>query len=121
MSTAACNTRRAHSRLCRSLELLQLLDQKWSNMDAGLSVYPLVYLNNCAFSTLKCTRTLTQFMSDAMQNLAQSSPFPLNMVQSTHTLDELKGMQGPKVRLRNTHTCALRNTMTFHAMMVLIC
>eukprot|EP00045_Choanoeca_perplexa_P010094 m.100904 g.100904 ORF g.100904 m.100904 type:complete len:751 (+) comp15146_c0_seq2:104-2356(+) len=93
----------------RSLELLQLLDQLWGQ-DAGRSVYPLVYLNNCAFSTLKCARTVTSFMWDAMQNLKDrdassragnedSLPFPLDHVQSAHTMDELKGIQGPKIIL----------------------
>eukprot|EP00730_Choanoeca_flexa_P000243 TRINITY_DN10111_c0_g1_i3.p1 TRINITY_DN10111_c0_g1~~TRINITY_DN10111_c0_g1_i3.p1 ORF type:complete len:744 (+),score=211.36 TRINITY_DN10111_c0_g1_i3:109-2340(+) len=81
----------------RSLELLQLLDQKWSNADAGLGVYPLIYLNSCASSTLKCARTLTQFMSDKMQVQAQAEPFPLHTVRSSHVLDELQGITAPKV------------------------
>lgn len=78
----------------RSLELLQVLDKQWSDANTGLSVYPLVYLNTCAYSTLKGARTLTQFMSEEVQNEAQSTPFALHKVDTMHTLDELKGLQG---------------------------
>lgn len=67
----------------RVLELLLLLEQLWTHADAGLTVYPLVFLSNVAESVLESAQKMVgSAMSPSLSRPCSSCPprgFPANV------------------------------------------
>lgn len=101
--------------MLRSLELLLLLDAMWSNTKAGLSVYPLFYLNYSSFNVINFARTMVrqatlllvtngnfkvEFMAERIMKsfeAARDIPFTLKNVVVINSIQEVEAVRGPKV------------------------
>lgn len=87
----------------RVLELAHLLDQLWSNADAGLSTYNLVVMSHVASSVSQFAQSQLEWMNDKLfkydSGSAKYNPFVLKNVTFCHSHQELMRVRSPKVVL----------------------
>uniref|UniRef100_A0A8R1DV18 Cleavage and polyadenylation specificity factor subunit 2 n=1 Tax=Caenorhabditis japonica TaxID=281687 RepID=A0A8R1DV18_CAEJA len=87
----------------RVLELAHLLDQLWSNADAGLSTYNLVMMSHVASSVVQFAKSQLEWMNEKLfkydSNSARYNPFTLKHVTLCHSHQELMRVRSPKVVL----------------------
>ncbi|KAF8385948.1 cpsf-2 [Pristionchus pacificus] len=86
----------------RVLEIAHLLDQLWSNKDAGLGAYNLVMLSHVASSVVRFAKSQIEWMSDkVMRSFEQGrfNPFQFDHVQLCHSHAEVDRIRSPKVVL----------------------
>ncbi|GMR31083.1 hypothetical protein PMAYCL1PPCAC_01278 [Pristionchus mayeri] len=86
----------------RVLEIAHLLDQLWSNKDAGLSGHNLVMLSHVASSVVRFAKSQIEWMSDKiMRSFEQGrfNPFQFDHVQLCHSHAEVSRIRSPKVVL----------------------
>lgn len=87
----------------RVLELAHLLDQLWSNADAGLSTYNLVMMSHVASSVVQFAKSQLEWMNEKLfkydSSSARYNPFTLKHVTLCHSHQELMRVRSPKVVL----------------------
>ncbi|TKR72525.1 hypothetical protein L596_019958 [Steinernema carpocapsae] len=86
----------------RMLEIANLLDQLWQNIDAGLMHYNLVMLSSVASSVVEYSKSLIEWMADKIQKnfeVERKNPFQFRHVQICHTKMDLHRLRSPKVVL----------------------
>lgn len=87
----------------RVLELAHLLDQLWSNADAGLSTYNLVMMSHVASSVVQFAKSQLEWMNEKLfkydSSSARYNPFTLKHVTLCHSHQELLRVRSPKVVL----------------------
>ncbi|CAI4229272.1 unnamed protein product [Auanema sp. JU1783] len=86
----------------RVLEIAHLLDQLWSNSDAGLSHFNLVMLNHVASTVVDFARSQVEWMSDKILKsfeTGQFNPFSFRNLQLCCSHVELTRVRSPKVVL----------------------
>ncbi|CAL2045573.1 unnamed protein product [Caenorhabditis brenneri] len=87
----------------RVLEIAYLLDQLWSNADAGLSTYNLVMMSHVASSVVQFAKSQLEWMHESLfkydSNSTRYNPFTLKNVTLCHSHQELLRVRSPKVVL----------------------
>lgn len=87
----------------RVLELAHLLDQLWSNVDAGLSTYNLVMMSHVASSVVSFANTQIEWMNEKLYkydaHTGKPNPFNLKHVTLCHSHMDLMKVRSPKVVL----------------------
>ncbi|CAI5452093.1 unnamed protein product [Caenorhabditis angaria] len=85
----------------RILEIAHLLDQLWSNTDAGLSTYNLVMLSHVASSVVQFAKSQLEWMNEKLYRYdsTRSNPFNLRNVHLCHSHDDLMKIRSPRVVL----------------------
>uniref|UniRef100_A0A1I7XJ10 Cleavage and polyadenylation specificity factor subunit 2 n=1 Tax=Heterorhabditis bacteriophora TaxID=37862 RepID=A0A1I7XJ10_HETBA len=86
----------------RVLEIAHLLDQLWSNAEAGLMTYNLVMLSHVASSVVEFAKSQVEWMSDKILKSFETgryNPFAFRHVQLCHSHLELTRVRSPKVVL----------------------
>ncbi|CAD6195418.1 unnamed protein product [Caenorhabditis auriculariae] len=85
----------------RVLELAHLLDQLWSNTEAGLSSYNLVMMSHVASSVVQFAKSQLEWMNDKLFKFdsGRYNPFTLKHVNLCHSHLELMRVRSPKVVL----------------------
>ncbi|CAB3397435.1 unnamed protein product [Caenorhabditis bovis] len=85
----------------RVLELAHLLDQLWSNTEAGLSTYNLVMMSHVASSVVQFAKSQLEWMNEKLlkYDSARANPFSLKNVHLCHSNLELMRVRSPKVVL----------------------
>lgn len=87
----------------RVLEIAHLLDQLWSNADAGLSTYNLVMMSHVASSVVQFAKSQLEWMAEKLfkydSSSARYNPFTLKHVTLCHSHQELLRVRSPKVVL----------------------
>ncbi|EDO46395.1 predicted protein [Nematostella vectensis] len=86
----------------RVLELSQLLDQLWRNLDSGLSAYSLAMLNNVSYNVIEFAKSQVEWMSDKIMKafeIGRNNPYQFRYCHLCHSLADLARVPEPKVVL----------------------
>ncbi|PAV88691.1 hypothetical protein WR25_20133 isoform C [Diploscapter pachys] len=86
----------------RVLEIAHLLEQLWSNEEAGLTRYNLVLLSYVASSVVEFAKSQVEWMSDKIMKAFQQSqvnPFNFRYMKLCHSQQELAKVRSPKIVL----------------------
>lgn len=88
--------------VCRALEIIQILNQKWMELKLSFSI---VFLSYNSRKIIEIARGLIEWMGVAMMKSFEQfkeNPFECKYIKSCHSLEEVEDVRDPKVILATT-------------------